>query len=71
MEKRLPLSGVHVSIVPRVFFFLFCAEGLLVRFVLKVKAPFLPKVVWFGPFERSKPLGVLFAHFVPLVPKVF
>jgi len=38
--KMSPLSGIHVSIVPRVFFFLFCAEGLFVRFVLKVEAPF-------------------------------
>ena len=50
MEKRLPLSGVHVSIVPRVFFFLFCAEGLLVRFVLKVEAPFFAEGCLFRTF---------------------
>ena len=26
---------------------------------------------WFGPFERSKPLGVRFVLIVPFVPKVF
>ena len=26
---------------------------------------FVPKVFWFGPFERSKPLGVWFALVVP------
>ena len=33
--------------------------------------PFVPKVFWFGLFERSKPLGVRFALIVPFVPKVF
>ena len=39
------------------------------RFALIV--PFVPKVFWFGPFERSKPFGVRFALIVPFVPKVF
>ena len=33
--------------------------------------PFLPKVICFGPFERSKPFGIRFALVVPFVPKGF
>ena len=29
-------------------------------FVLVLIVFFVPKVFWFGPFERSKPLGVYF-----------
>ena len=32
---------------------------------------FVPEVFWFGPFEKSKPLGVHFALIVPFVLKVF
>ena len=28
---------------------------------LGLVVPFVPKVFWFGPFERSKPLGIWFA----------
>ena len=54
-----------------IFLFVLCRRSFgSLRF--KGRSPlFLPKVVCFGPFERSKPLGVLFALFVPLVPKVF
>jgi len=31
----------------------------------------VPKVFWFGPFERSKALGVYFVPVVPSVPIVF
>ena len=54
----------------------FFAEGFLVWTTCKVEAPwrfctycafaFLPKVFWFGPFIRSKPLGV-FALIVRLL----
>ena len=29
-------------------------------FILALIVPFVSKVFWFGPFERSKPLGVRF-----------
>ena len=53
-----PLEFLHLLCV--------CAECFLFRTFLKVEAPwrfctccaFVPKVFWFGPFERSKPLGV-------------
>ena len=41
-------------------------EPLGVGLVLVV--PFVPKIFWFGPFERSEPLSVRFAL---VVPKVF
>ena len=44
----------------------------------KTSPPFLASILrcflsyfGFGPFERSKPLGVLFAFIVLIVPKVF
>ena len=44
----------------------------------KMSPPFLASIFqffrgyfWFGPFERSKPLGVRFALIVPFVLKVF
>ena len=57
-----PLSGIRLSILLSRFF----AEGFLVRSICKVEVPwhfciycaFVPKVFWFVPFERSKPLGV-------------
>ena len=32
---------------------------------LGLVVPFVPKLFWFGSFERSKPLGVWFALVVP------
>ena len=57
-----PLSGIRLSMLSICFF----AEGFLFRIICKVKTllrfctycVFLPKVFWFGPFERSKPLVV-------------
>ena len=44
----------------------------------KTSPPFLASIFrffrgyfWFGPFERSRPLGVRFALIVPFVPRIF
>ena len=67
-----PLSGIRLSILSSCFF----AIGFFVRTTCKVEAPwrfctycafaFLPNVFWFGPFVRSKLLGV-FALIVRLL----
>ena len=57
-----PLSGIRLSMLSIRFF----VEGFLFRIICKVETllrfctycAFLSKVFWFGPFERSKPLGV-------------
>ena len=61
-------SSLHFG--SRVFGFLFI--GLKPFWHLFGTYCFLvPKVFWFGPFERSKALGVYFVPVVPSVPMVF
>ena len=69
LKNVSPLFGIHVSIVTKAFFFsrsFFCSVRLKSR-----NPPFLPKVICFEPFERSKSLGVFLHTFVTLLPKVF
>ena len=40
-------------------------------FVLRLLCLLCRRFFWFGPFERSKPLGVRFSLIVPFVPNVF
>jgi len=63
-ERSKPL-GVYFST-----YCAFCAEGFFgsdrlkgrspLTFILAFIVPFVPKAFWFGPFERSKLLGVYF-----------
>ena len=68
-ERSKPLGVWFALVVP------FGAEGFFGSDLLKGRSPLafglhllcllVPKVFWFGPFERSKPLGVWFALVVP------
>ena len=63
-ERSKPL-GVYFST-----YCAFCAKGFFgsdrlkcrspLAFILALIVPFVPMVFWFGPFERSKPLGFCF-----------
>ena len=71
-EIEVPWHLVRSSLdlEPRVFGFLLI--GLKPFWHLFGTYCFLvPKVFWFGPFERSKALCVYFVPVVPSVPKVF
>ena len=65
-----PLSGIHLSILPRLFFGSDLLKGRS-PLAFCTYCSFCAEGFWFGPFERSKPLGVCFALIVPFVPKVF
>ena len=70
-EKRLPpFWHPCFDHSEGIFLFVLCRRSFgSVRFKGR-SSLLLPKVVCFGPFERSKPLGVLFALFVPFLSKV-
>jgi len=65
IEKRLPLSGIRLSILSRFFGFAFLGTWPKVFFLFCTYCAFSAEGFWFGPFERSGRLGVQFA-LVPL-----